>query len=434
MGQIRRHLSAVIAVFVGFTILSVLSYTKATADSLPEVTDVRVGEHKYKTRLVLDITRPVDLRYEVSANGKAVFIDLPGISWSADKFTGRHYKGLVNDFRFSPNAEGGRLNVLTNSPVRIKRPFFVGPKGRLGHRIVIDMMRDRSSLPIAAHQPLRTTHLKRVSSSAPQTSFKISEMVAGPGAMPHSEAPPEIEAVLPSQRNNPPQIAQNGQRVPAQIFRQEPVIMPVQNNPTSYENHGGILGFQNIYLKGQIGVRIVPEITNSGNGNENTMELDPGLGFTGGLGINLDNNFRVEGELTYATNSIKRVTGTGNGSSFRTTYTGGDISSLAFMGNVAYDFASQNRFTPYVLGGAGFFSLATNDIKADDTVISDSSDFVLGMQIGAGVSVPLDDVTTLEVAYRYIETQNPEFGDQRGLPFTTEIASHDLVLGARLKF
>ena len=137
---------------------------------------------------------------------------------------------------------------------------------------------------------------------------------------------------------------------------------------------------------------------------------------------------------TYAANSIEVVTGTGNGSSFNTTYTAGDISSLAFMGNVAYDFPAQNRFTPYVMGGVGLVGLFTNDIKADGTVISDSSDYVCGMQLGAGVSLPLDDVTTLEAAYRYMETQDPEFGDQRGQPFTTEISSHSFALGVRLKF
>ena len=219
-----------------------------------------------------------------------------------------------------------------------------------------------------------------------------------------------------------------------QTQRQAPSPIPMSDDPKRRQGHGGILGFQNIYLKSQIGVTIIPEITNSGSGNENTMELDPGFNFTGGLGIDLENNFRVEGEMVYAMNSIAVVTGTGNGSSFNTTYTGGDISSLAFMGNVAYDFPAQNRFTPYILGGVGLVGVFINDIKADGTVISDSSDYVFGMQLGAGASLPLDDVTTLEAAYRYMETQNPEFGDQRGLPFTTEIFSHSFVLGVRLKF
>lgn len=424
MGQIRRQVSAVIAMAVGAALFSVLPTTKATANGAAQITDIRVGNHKDKTRLVLDITRPVDFRYEVSSDGSVIFIDLPQIKWSADQFKERHFKGLITDFRFSPEAEGGRFNILTNGPVRIKKPFFVGPKGRLGHRIVIDIMKDRKPALMARQQPEGIRHMQRASSPNAQPTFEPHRMVAGPGAMPRSAASLVNETVLARQESSPLQVAQ----------RRLPSPMPPPNDPIRRQGHGGILGFQNIYLKGQVGITIIPEITNSGSGNENTMELDPGFRFTGGLGIDLENSFRVEGEMTYSVNSIGVVTGTGNGSSFNTTYTAGDISSLAFMGNVAYDFPAQNRFTPYVMGGVGLVGLFTNDIKADGIVISDSSDYIFGMQLGAGVSLPLDDVTTLEAAYRYMETQDPEFGDQRGQPFTTEISSHSFALGVRLKF
>ena len=72
MGQVRRQGSAIIAMVVSATLLSVLPTMAATANGAAQVTDVRVGNHNDKTRLVLDVTRPVDLRYEVSANGGAV--------------------------------------------------------------------------------------------------------------------------------------------------------------------------------------------------------------------------------------------------------------------------------------------------------------------------------------------------------------------------
>ena len=440
MGQIRRQVSAVIAMAVGATLLPVLITTKATANGSAQVTDVRVGNHKDKTRLVLDVTKPADLRYEVSADGSAVFIDLPQIKWSADNFKGRHFKGLITDFKFSPEAAGGRLSILTDGPVRIRKPFFVAPKGRLGHRIVIDIMKDRSPTLMVNRQSEGIHQIQQASNSAPQTTLETHRMVAGPGAMPRSVSPLSNEVVLSHHESGAPQVAQRSQPAPIrqqgpeQIQRKAPRPMPLPKNTMRHQGHGGILGFQNIYLKGQTGIAIIPEITNSGGGNENTMELDPGFRLTGGLGIDLENNFRVEGEMAYTVNSIAVVRGTGNGSSFNTTYTGGDISSLAFMGNVAYDFPAHKRFTPFIMGGVGMVGMFTNDIKADGTVISDSSDYVFGMQLGAGASLPLDDVTTLEAAYRYTEAQDPEFGDQRGLPFTTEISSHSFAVGIRLRF
>ena len=92
MGQIGRQVSAVIAMAVGAVLLPVLTTTKATANVSAQITDVRVGNHKNKTRLVLDVTKPVDLRYEVSADGNAVFIDLPRIKWSADQFKGAPFQ------------------------------------------------------------------------------------------------------------------------------------------------------------------------------------------------------------------------------------------------------------------------------------------------------------------------------------------------------
>ena len=46
MGQIRRQVSAVIAMAVGAVLLPVLTTTSATANGSAQVTDVRVGNHK----------------------------------------------------------------------------------------------------------------------------------------------------------------------------------------------------------------------------------------------------------------------------------------------------------------------------------------------------------------------------------------------------
>ena len=431
MGQIKRQVPAVIAMAFGAIILIVNPADTFAADSLAAtVTDVRVGAHKGKTRVVLDVSKPTDIRYEISADGNVVFIDLPLINWTAAQFEGRHFKGLVTDFRFSPEAGGGRFNILADGPVRIKKPYFVPPGGKQGHRIVIDLVRDISPNPIASAAPEPLLH--RVSQTGGQSQFNPNQMVAGPGAGNSTEEPPEIETMVAMREDRPPQVAQAQHPVP--MLRPGGRPLPQRNETMMRDGHGGILGYQNIYLKAQIGVGIVPEFTNTGSGNENAMETSPGFSFTGGLGIDLENSFRVEGEMTYAFNSVGKVAGTGNGSSFNTTFTGGDVASLAFMGNVAYDFPIQNRFTPYVMGGLGLVGLFMNDARADGVVISDSSDFVFGMQLGAGVSMPLDDVVTLEAGYRYMETQDPEFGDQRGLPFTTEFSSHTFTLGTRLKF
>ena len=215
MGQIRRQVSAVIAMAVGATLLPVLITTKATANGSAQVTDVRVGNHKDKTRLVLDVTKPVDLRYEVSADGSAVFIDLPQIKWSADNFKGRHFKGLITDFKFSPEAAGGRLSILTNGPVRIRKPFFVAPKGRLGHRIVIDIMKDRSPTLMVNQQSEGTQQMQRASSQTREPRLRPIGWWLVLVPCPDPPHLSQMKTILAGHESRAPQVAQRSQPVPA---------------------------------------------------------------------------------------------------------------------------------------------------------------------------------------------------------------------------
>ncbi len=403
------------------------------------VTGIRVGKHPGKTRVVLDVSQPTDLRYDVSADGKAVFIDLPTVNWSA-KPSARHAKGHVVDYTFSKEGTGGRLSILTSGPVRINKPFFVTPGGNRGHRIVIDMM------PTTINQPAGGAF--RQASTFTPVSLKTNQpggvMVAStanigaPTNNPSLEPEPivavraEEELVQMRAPNNQP-MRQPAPMTPQQQMQpqMQPQLAPQQMQP---HQQPSILGFQNIYLKAGLGLGILPEVTSTGGGNENAMEFDPGFLFNGGLGIDLENGFRVEGEMNYAFNSLGKVTGTGNGSSFDTTFTDGDVTILSFMANLAYDFPQQNGFTPFVMGGLGLTGIFVNDLTADGTVIADSSDWVFGMQAGGGISYKLDKLTTLEALYKYFETQDPEFGDQRGIPYESEYSSHSFLLGARLKF
>ncbi|MFP6761166.1 MAG: outer membrane beta-barrel protein, partial [Rhodospirillales bacterium] len=194
--------------------------------------------------------------------------------------------------------------------------------------------------------------------------------------------------------------------------------------------------YQNIYFKGAAGVNILPEVVSTGSsGNDNTMEFDPGFALSGGIGVDIENDFRLEGEVIWATYStLDQLVGSANGTQFSSTATEGSISSLAFMANAAYDFSNQGSYIPFVYGGVGMAGVFMNDITVDGTLISDSKDWVFAMQTGGGISIPIDPGTTLEASYRYFQTRNPEFGDERDQPFSSTLSSHSLMIGARLKF
>ena len=106
----------------------------------PTVTDVRVEKLDNKTRVIIHVSRPTNLRYEISANGTAVFLQFPNIKWIASSFEPRHSNGKVLEFRYSPSSNGGHFNILTDGPVSIDRPILLKPNAKYGYRIIIDLV------------------------------------------------------------------------------------------------------------------------------------------------------------------------------------------------------------------------------------------------------------------------------------------------------
>ena len=431
MGQIRRHMAAIITLAVSAFLACIPVGTGALGTEIAArqftksiVTNVRVGAHSDKTRVVLDISKPTDLHYDVSANGKAVFIELPGVEWSASSFEPRHSRGSVLEFHYSPMASGGSFNILTDQPVSIAKPFLVEPGGGRGHRIVIDLIPSNLSNPIAKKEIFPREVIQNANFSTSNAALGSGEMIAGLaniGAT--NQDPPVIEVVLPNATTEHKEVAQAQQNNPFL-------------NPLVQERQSGFLGYQNIYFKGAAGINILPEVVNNGSsGNENTMEFDPGFALSGGIGVDLENDFRLETEVIWATYStLDQLVGSANGTQFSSTATEGSISSLAIMANAAYDFSNQGTYIPFVYGGVGMAGVFMNDLKVDGTLIADSKDWVFAMQTGGGISIPIDPGTTLEASYRYFQTRDPEFGDERDQPFSSTLSSHSLMIGARLKF
>lgn len=414
------------------------------------VTDMRVGKHPNKTRIVLDITKPTNLAFEVSGDGQALFIDLPTATWNAAPFSARHAEGVVVDYRFQSNGKsGGRLSVLTDQPIRIKRPFFVAPRGNMGHRIVIDMMpgpvpptsyssgnqaeianltrnsrvnRPRRNGTMVAS--LDTPHIGSATSTSPMrrqvTQNRIPQNQYPATTMPRYPQSGNQQYSNPQQHN--PQYGAPQNRNPMIPQR----VMPQQQS--------GLFGIPNSYIRLGAGLVMLSEATSTGAGNENAVEYQPGFGLSAAFGVDMQNRFRLEGEMVYTSNSLQKISGTAAGNSAITQAVGGDTSTLAFMANANYDFPNQTRLTPFVMGGFGLAGVFLNEWEANENAIADDTDWVLALQLGGGVAYDLDDRTKLELSYRYFETQAPEFGDSRTTPFESELAGHNFMLGARFLY
>ena len=187
-------------------------------------------------------------------------------------------------------------------------------------------------------------------------------------------------------------------------------------------------------MKGALGLYFGNESGSSGSGNDNTTEFDSSFTMLGAIGMDLQNGFRAEAEITYTVADVKSIQGSQNGIFVNSADVSGDLSVLSLMGNAAFDFPNASIMTPYVMGGLGLARVALNSLSFGPSDLANDSDIVFALQIGGGIAFPLDDRTTLEASYRYFETQNAEFSDGSNTPFEYEISSHNFMLGARLNF
>ena len=175
---------------------------------------------------------------------------------------------------------------------------------------------------------------------------------------------------------------------------------------------------QSTYLSGNIGFGIRSDSKLSGGSGK--FDNDPALVINGAIGMEMEKNFRVEGEIGYHYNTADRTT---NGQNFT-------FSMLSFMGNAYVDFPIQSPLKPYVGAGLGV-GLAG---ASEDSFDSSDSDLVGAVQLMAGLSYAINPKATLNFGYRYFTTTDPDFSLAGPGFFETEFTSHDFLFGARFRF
>lgn len=172
---------------------------------------------------------------------------------------------------------------------------------------------------------------------------------------------------------------------------------------------------QAAYLSGNIGFGFRPD----GDISSSTLpfENDPALVLNGAIGIELQQMFRVEGEIGYHVNTADQG-GTGVDWTFRT---------LSLMANGYFDIPTHSPVQPYVGAGVG---VAIVELEAESGGWTTSeNDGVGAFQLLAGVGFEISPKAVLNFGYRYFVTSDPTYNG-----FSTEYSSHDFLFGARFRF
>jgi N-acetylmuramoyl-L-alanine amidase len=116
-------------------------------DAYPIATDARLAGDGNRTRLVIDLSRTIEVAAFTLADPYRVIVDLPQITFQLPGRVGEKGRGLVRAFRYGLVMQGGsRLVIDATGPVRIEKAFVLEPVDADPARLVLDLVTtDRES-------------------------------------------------------------------------------------------------------------------------------------------------------------------------------------------------------------------------------------------------------------------------------------------------
>ena len=107
---------------------------------LPIVMSARIGEHDDRTRLVIELSDPVNLRAFALANPDRVVIDMPQVSWRLGAPPRPSGFGAIKSYRYGQfRAGNSRMVIDLNQPVSVSDSLVLPPSSGFGYRVVIDL-------------------------------------------------------------------------------------------------------------------------------------------------------------------------------------------------------------------------------------------------------------------------------------------------------
>jgi len=145
-----RGLRAVLSVLAVALLLAAPSPASAEEAT---VSNIRLGVHPDKTRVVLDLSRSLDFLIFSLPDPYRVVIDLPQVAFNLSGNARERASGHLKKLRFGLFEPGTSRVVLdATGPVEVAAAFVLPPSGSYGYRLVIDLKEtDRSSF-LAASQ------------------------------------------------------------------------------------------------------------------------------------------------------------------------------------------------------------------------------------------------------------------------------------------
>lgn len=124
-------------------ILTLLAVPGAIIAADNAVTNIRIGDHGDRTRVVIESDNPVKYQIFTLSTPYRLVVDLPPVDWRVPEGTASAKGGVVDGLRFGAFDRGtGRLVLDLSGPAEVARAFALEPAGPGSpHRLVVDLDR-----------------------------------------------------------------------------------------------------------------------------------------------------------------------------------------------------------------------------------------------------------------------------------------------------
>ena len=137
-------------------------------------TDVRLGGDENQTRLIVDLSRKIDVRAFTLADPYRVIIDMPQVNFQFPPKAGEKGRGLIKAFRYGLVLPGASRMVLDiTAPVRVEKAFVIDAADGQPARLVVDLLKvDRETFlrAVAVDNRLPRDPLRRSQREPPDKS------------------------------------------------------------------------------------------------------------------------------------------------------------------------------------------------------------------------------------------------------------------------
>lgn len=208
------------------------------------------------------------------------------------------------------------------------------------------------------------------------------------------------------------------------------MIMPVEDAPT-----GASVAF---YLFGA-GGGVLPNDIDATQADVDPQEenaifgLNPGYTVSGGLGVDLGNGLRIEGELGYLNVGTADLTLPDFQPDPISDDAPGSVTGYYAMANVWMSLPT-GTIRPFVGGGLGLASLSVDAGPYFGDKSIDDSATAMAWQVGAGVEADIATNMELFARYRYLGVQDFTMTDVDSTDITADFNANILDVGLRVAF